>query len=167
MNDYKTLYKITLKEYQKFSKCARLQVAAMLVENGRILCCGYNGTPTGQCNCNELFKCDEKNNIRKFLLRNHPTNKWKNVDENEWRTKHHEFSLENELHAEMNLITAAYKNNVPIEKCSLVVSTMPCENCAKLIFASGIKHVMFVDDYDRGSKAIEFLTKNSVHIEKI
>ena len=52
---YKELYKHVLKEYQQFSKCARLHVAALLVNDGRILCCGYNGTPAGQVHCNELF----------------------------------------------------------------------------------------------------------------
>ena len=55
---YKHLYKTVLKEYQNLSKCARLKVAALLVEEGRIISCGYNGTPSGQTNCNELFKVE-------------------------------------------------------------------------------------------------------------
>lgn len=167
MNDYKTLYKKVLKEYQAFSKCARLHVAALLVENGRILCCGYNGTPTGQCNCNELF-CDNINNgYQQYMLRNDKTKPWKTVTEQIWREKHHEYSLENELHAEMNCIASACKSHIPVQNCSMVISLAPCENCAKLIFASGIKHVMYVDEYDRGSKGINFLRKNNVVVEKI
>lgn len=167
MNDYKTLYKRILTEYQDFSKCARLHVAALLVENGRILCCGYNGTPAGQCNCNKLFHTMEVNGIRKFYLRKIETENWEDVSEHDWYDKHHEYSLENELHAEMNCIASACKNNIPVQNCSLVISLAPCENCAKLIYASGIKHVMYVDEYDRGSKGIDFLRRNNIIVEKI
>ncbi len=168
MNDYKTLYKKILSEYQSFSKCARLHVAALLVENGRILCCGYNGTPAGQCNCNELFKSSlAHTGIRSYWLRNSNKDKWIATNESDWRTKHHEYSLENELHAEMNCIASACKNNIPVQNCSLVISLAPCENCAKLIYASGIKHVMYVDEYDRGSKGIDFLRRNNIIVEKI
>lgn len=169
MNDYKTLYKKVLKEYQAFSKCARLHVAALLVENGRILCCGYNGTPAGQCNCNELFDTNISpyNGIRTYMLRLSKSEPWHEVEEETWKTYHHEYSLENELHAEMNCIASACKSHIPVQNCSMVISLAPCENCAKLIFASGIKHVMYVDEYDRGSKGIDFLRKNNVVVEKI
>lgn len=163
MNDYISLYKRILEEYQKFSKCSRLQVAALLVKNGRILCCGYNGTPTGQCNCNELFT----NAYRTFKLRKSPLNSWKTVSEEEWRTKHHEFSVENEIHAEQNLFAEIIKNKTDITDATIIISHEPCESCARLIFAAGIKYVMYVNEYDRGSKGIEFLRRNGVSVTKI
>jgi len=49
----------------------------------------------------------------------------------------------------------------------MVVSHEPCESCARLIVASGIKNIMFVNKYDRGSRGIEFLKKCGVEVEKI
>lgn len=160
---YKHLYKTVLSEYQNLSKCARLKVAALLVEKGRIISCGYNGTPPGHTNCNELFKTE----AGKFYYRENTEDVWIETDEESWKTKHHEFANENELHAEMNCIALAVKNNIPIYNYTMVVSHQPCENCAKLIYSVGIKKVMFVEPYDRGSKSIEFLEKNGVEIEQI
>lgn len=138
-------------------------MAALLVKNGRILCCGYNGTPTGQCNCNELFTT----NYRTFKLRKSPHNNWKTVSEEEWRAKHHEFSVENEIHAEQNLFAEIIKNKTDITDATIIISHEPCESCARLIFATGIKYVMYVNEYDRGSKGIEFLKRNGVSVKKI
>ena len=55
MNDYKHLYKVALVEYAKFSTCDRLKVAALLVHDGRILSCGYNGVPSGDQHCCDKF----------------------------------------------------------------------------------------------------------------
>lgn len=160
---YKQLYKSVLKEYQQFSKCARLKVAALLVNDGRILCCGYNGTPTGQTNCNELFKSEDG----KFYLRESTNDDWREVSETDWKEFHHEFAEKNEIHAEMNCIAQGFRHGINVENTNLIVSLQPCDNCAKLIVASGIKHVWFVDEYDRTSNSIKYLTNNGVKIEKL
>lgn len=160
---YKQLYKSVLKEYQQFSKCARLKVAALLVNDGRILCCGYNGTPTGQTNCNELFKSEDS----KFYLRESTNDDWREVSEADWKAIHHEFAEKNEIHAEMNCIAQGFRNGINVENTNLIISLQPCDNCAKLIVASGIKHVWFVDEYDRKSNSINYLTNNGVKIEKL
>ena len=168
MNDYKTLYKKILSEYQSFSKCARLHVAALLVENGRILCCGYNGTPAGKCNCNELFKSSlAHTGIRSYWLRNSNKDKWIETYESDWRTTHHEFSLVEEIHAEQNLLGQIIQKRIDITNAAIVISHEPCEACSRLIFAAGIKHVMYVNKYDRGSKGTEFLERNGVKVEQI
>jgi dCMP deaminase len=160
---YKHLYKTVLKEYQNLSKCARLKVAALLVEEGRIISCGYNGTPSGQINCNELFKVEAD----KYYYRTTKEEPWLEIEESEWRIKHHEFSERNEIHAEMSAIGYALKNKIDISGASMVLSHEPCENCSKLIYSAGIKHIMYVNKYDRGSKGLEFLNNNGVEIEQI
>lgn len=159
---YKQLYKSVLKEYQQFSKCARLKVAALLVNDGRILCCGYNGTPTGQTNCNELFKSEDG----KFYFRESTNDDWREVSEADWKTIHHEFAEKNEIHAEMNCIAQGFRQGINVENTDLIISLQPCDNCAKLIFAAGIKHVLYVDKYDRGTKGIDFLEANGVKVEQ-
>lgn len=164
---YKQLYKSVLKEYQQFSKCARLHVAALLVNDGRILCCGYNGTPTGQTNCNELFKGEVIDGVSHYYLRDNPNNAWRETDEQTWRAAHHEFAEKYEIHAEMNCIAQGFRHGINVENTDLVISLQPCDNCAKLIVASGIKNVYFVDKYDRNTDSINYLISNGVSIEQI
>lgn len=159
---YKKLYKNVLKEYQQFSKCARLKVAALLVNDGRILCCGYNGTPAGQTNCNELFTIIDG----KFYIRDSITEPWSEVSESKWKELHHEFANKNELHAEQNMLGMCLQKNIDVSDCSIVISHEPCESCARLIYAAGIKHVLYVENYDRGSRGVEFLTANGVKVEQ-
>lgn len=164
---YKELYKHVLKEYQQFSKCARLHVAALLVNDGRILCCGYNGTPAGQVNCNELFNGKVIDGVSHYYVRDNPHEAWRETNERDWRAAHHEFSEKNEIHAEMNCIAQGFRHGVDVENASLIISLQPCDNCAKLIVASGIKDVYFVDDYDRNTSSVKYLMDNGINIEKI
>ena len=92
MNDYKHLYKVALVEYAKFSTCDRLKVAALLVHDGRILSCGYNGVPSGDQHCCDKFSHDNHGN---FYIDGEP------VSEEVYRFKHHEFSEVDEVHAEV------------------------------------------------------------------
>lgn len=160
---YKELYKNILKEYQQLSKCARLHVAAILVDDGRVVCCGYNGTPAGQVNCNELFKIEGG----RFYFRSGRDETWQETTETDWKERHHVFSEKNEIHAEMNCIAQGFRHGMDVENTSLIVSLQPCDNCAKLIVASGIKEVYFVDEYDRHSESVKYLTENGINVEKI
>ena len=160
---YKHLYKTVLKEYQKLSKCARLKVAALLVEKGRIISCGYNGTPSGQVNCNDLFKSE----AGRYFYRLNKNDEWIETNEDDWKERHHIFANEQEIHAEQNCLGYCLKWKMDISGASMVLSHEPCEACARLIYASNIKHVMYVDKYDRGSKGLDFLVRNGIEVEKI
>lgn len=154
---YKSLYKNVLKEYQKFSTCARVKVAALLVEKGRIISVGYNGVPSGQRHCNEKFSI--KSGM--YFIDGNP------VSEETWLEEHHKFANEQEIHAEQNCLGYAAKWAMNISGASMVLSHEPCEACARLIFCCGIKYVYYVSKYDRGSKGIEFLENNGVTVEQI
>lgn len=51
------------------------------------------------------------------------------------------------LHAEANAITKVAKSNNSSENATLYVTTSPCMECAKLIIQSGIRRVVFDNDY--------------------
>lgn len=160
---YKHLYKTVLKEYQNLSKCARIKVAALLVKDGRILSCGYNGTPANQVNCNELFKTE----AGKFYARQTTDDAWIEYDEAEWKELHHVFAKTNEIHAEQNLIGTVLREKIDISGASILLTHEPCEACARLIYTCGIKNLMYIDKYDRGSKGLDFLERNGVEIEQL
>ena len=61
------------------------------------------------------------------------------------------------LHAEANAITKVAKSNNSSAGATLYITTSPCMECAKLIIQSGIKRVVFCDNYhsDDGIKLLK------------
>lgn len=165
---HRQIYAEALKLYENLSSCARLHVAAILVKDGRILSVGYNGTAPGDRHCNEIFVKDEHD--RYYIDPDGPADECQltQVSEQEWKERHHAFSEVHEIHAEMNCIAYATKNHTDVTDCDLVVSISPCIHCAKLILSVGIKHVYYVEEYDRNATAgIDFLTAHDVTCEKL
>lgn len=160
---YINIYKNILKEYETLSTCARLQVAALLVKDGRILSVGYNGTSSGKCHCTQIFKFENGT----FMIQDTQATGWHEVSEAEWRKRHHEFSETSEVHAEMNCLAFALRNNISIKDCSIIVSIAPCSKCAKFIGATGIKHVYYVNKYDAGDEGILYLQSLGVDVRQI
>lgn len=155
---YSNLYEHILSEYEKLSTCARLHVAALLVKDGRILSLGYNGVVSHDSHCKDLFKEEDG----KFYFKKSIVADWNEVLEKNWRQMHHEFSDTNEIHAEMNCLMFALRNNIDISNCELIVSVSPCIMCAKLIVTSGIKKVYFKQVYDTSSEGLNFLKEHGV-----
>ena len=67
------------------------------------------------------------------------------------------------LHAEANAITKVAKSNNSSEGATLYITTSPCMECAKLIIQSGIKRVVFCDNY-RTEEGIELLKRAKIEI---
>ncbi len=70
------------------------------------------------------------------------------------------------LHAEANAITKVAKSNNSSEGSTLYITDSPCMDCAKLIIQSGIKRVVYEDEY-RITDGIELLEKAGIEIVKI
>lgn len=51
------------------------------------------------------------------------------------------------LHAEANAITKVAKSNNSSEGATLYVTASPCIECAKLIIQSGVKRVVYAEEY--------------------
>lgn len=109
----------------KRSKDPSTQVGACVVnEDKRIIGIGYNGFPTG-CSDDEF--------------------PWGKTDENRLNTKYPYV-----VHAEPNAIlncTSSMKN------ATLYVTLFPCNECAKLIIQSGIKHIVYMSDKYRSTES--------------
>lgn len=123
------------------STCVSKQVGCILIKNNRIVAIGYNGVPSGETHCNNIFN--------------------KNFD----RDEHSSWSKLHEYHAEENLLLFCLRNGISTEGCILFVTLSPCINCAKLISNSGIKKVYYIEEYDRDIKGLEFL-KQHIDVEK-
>ncbi len=126
------------------SHCVKMKVGAVLTKDTRIVSLGYNGPPAGTHNCDIEW----------------PENGCP-------RDSKGGCSLA--LHAEQNAIIYASKNNVPLENCSIYVTLAPCLSCARIIFASGIKKVIYLNSYAEYKgigveEGVEFLTKFGIEV---
>ena len=70
------------------------------------------------------------------------------------------------LHAETNAIAKLAKSTESGDGATMFITHAPCLDCAKLIYQSGIGHVLYRDAY-RDSSGITFLEKSGVVVEKI
>jgi dCMP deaminase len=70
------------------------------------------------------------------------------------------------LHAEANAITKVAKSNNSSDGATLYVTTSPCLECAKLIIQSGIKRVVYSDEY-HDNHGVELLRKAGINVHFI
>lgn len=128
------------------SHCVMIHVGAVLVKDTRIVSLGYNGPPAGTHNC-----------------------------DHEWpehgcaRDRKGGCSLA--IHAEENAILYAAKNNTDISGSILYVTLSPCLPCARVIYTSGIKKVIFLHSYAEYKgldmdEGVDFLRRFGVEVLK-
>ena len=70
------------------------------------------------------------------------------------------------LHAEANAISKIAKSGNSADGATLYVTASPCMECAKLIIQSGIRRVVYRDEY-RLTDGIDLLRRAGVEVEKI
>lgn len=126
----------------KRSHCVKAQVGAVLTKDTRIISIGYNGPPAGTHNCDEEFP--ETGCARDA-----------------------KGSCSLALHAEENAIIYASKNGADLQDSTLYVTLSPCLPCARLIFSSGIKKVIFLSSYAKykgleNDEGVDFLNRFGV-----
>ncbi len=68
------------------------------------------------------------------------------------------------LHAEANAITKVAKSHNSSEGATLYITTSPCMECAKLIIQSGIRRVVYCENY-HSNDGIEILERAGIEIE--
>ena len=125
----------------ELSHARRLQVGAVIVKDDSVISYGYNGMPAG----------------------------WDNDCENTIGYHHGEpvYKTKPEvLHAESNAIAKLAKSTNSGLGADLFVTHMPCLDCAKLIYQSGISCVYYSENY-RDDAGIKFLKQSGITVTKI
>ena len=126
----------------QLSHARRLQVGAVIVKDDSVISYGYNGMPAGwDNNCEDEIK-------------------WPNGDIKFLKTK------PEVLHAESNAIAKLAKSTNSGMGATMFVTHAPCLDCAKLIYQSGISHVLYRNAY-RDTSGVEFLTKSGIEVNKV
>ncbi len=70
------------------------------------------------------------------------------------------------LHAEANAILKISRSTQSCEGATLYLTLSPCKECSKLIFQSGIKRVVYIQDYS-DNEGLAFLKDAGVETLKI
>ena len=115
----------------QLSKAKRKKVGCLVVKDNRIISDGYNGTPHGFDN-----NC-------------------------EFETR---FGFETKpevLHAESNALTKLAKSTQSSEEATIYITLSPCFECSKLMIQSGIKRVVYLEQY-RDTSGIKLLEKAGI-----
>ena len=132
----------------QLSHAKRLQVGAVIVKDDSVISYGYNGMPAGWDN-----NCEDE--IVVAVVDGVPQREIK-----ELKTK------PEVLHAESNAIAKLAKSTNSGLGADLFVTHMPCLDCAKIIYQSGISRVWYGANY-RDDSGIKFLEKSGVEVKQI
>jgi len=123
------------------STCLRRQVGSVITKGNRVVATGYNGSPSGMEHCLVLGCLRDKMKIpsgtRAEICRG--------------------------LHAEQNALLFA--KGADLSGGTLYCTNQPCVVCAKLIIQSGIRTVIYSNDYP-DKLAMEFFRESGVETYK-
>jgi dCMP deaminase len=147
----------TAETFAELSHARRLHVGAIVVKDDRIISIGYNGMPAGWDN-----NCENVEST--FDERDANSSDW---TFNEDDKKYYRLKTKPEvLHAESNAIAKLAKSNESGMGATMFITHAPCLDCAKLIYQSGIGHVLYRDAY-RDTGGITFLEKSGITVEQL
>ena len=71
------------------------------------------------------------------------------------------------VHAEQNAICDCAKRGVSCQESIAYVTHYPCIICTRLLLASGIKEIKYIDDYKNDELVKHFCDQKNVTLEKI
>ena len=71
------------------------------------------------------------------------------------------------IHAEQNTITDCAKRGVSCKECDVYITHYPCINCMKLLCASGVNKIYYINDYKNDELVYKFAKDMNVGISKL
>ena len=134
-------YMDVAQRFSELSSAKRLQVGAIVVKDDRIISIGYNGMPSGW-----------DNNCEDYIQLSDDTITTKTKPE--------------VIHAEANAIAKLAKGNESGDGSTMFLTHAPCIDCAKQMYAMGVKTVYYRDFY-KSDEGLTFLEKCSIMVSKV
>jgi dCMP deaminase len=166
-NKFINLYMDWAKRCAELSHARRLHVGAVIVKDDTVISYGYNGMPAGWDNNCEDQVWDKGAGgwlDPEEIEAKYPYEGW---HEGAGRNVRYGLKTKPEvLHAESNAIAKLAKSNNSGLGADLFVTHMPCLDCAKIIYQSGISRVWYGENY-RDDSGVKFLEKSGVEVKQI
>lgn len=178
MSNQKSLdeaYMACARALASLSYARRKKVGAVLVDpvNKSIIAEGINGTITGtENNCEIEIKHDWIFfGTKEFGLEN--AQKCKNCTKVLYETNYEDINgicqlitKSEVIHAELNCILKIARSHNSSVGATMYITCSPCIDCSKLIIQSGIKRVVYDEEY-RNLDGLIFLKKNNIEVIKL
>ena len=166
---YINLYMDWADRTAQLSHARRLQVGAVIVKDDSVISYGYNGMPAGWDNdCENVEWCSAGG----WFDPDEIEERWPyegtylDADGNEMQGRYRLKTKPEVLHAESNAIAKLAKSTNSGLGATMFISHAPCMECAKLIYQSGIGHVLYRNSY-RDTSGITFLEKSGITVTKV
>ena len=166
-NKFINLYMDWAKRCAKLSHARRLHVGAVIVKDDTVISYGYNGMPAGWDN-----NCEDQvwdSGAGGWLDPEEIEAKYPYEGWHEGAGRNVRYGLKTKpevLHAESNAIAKLAKSSNSGLGADLFVTHMPCLDCAKIIYQSGISRVWYGENY-RDDSGVKFLEKSGVEVKQI
>ena len=109
------------------ANCTGQRVGSVIVQDGRIISTGYNGTPRDMTNC-EDGGCQRCSHRAEFVSGTG-------------------YDLCICVHAEQNALLAAARFGISVDGATFYTTTRPCFGCTKEMLQAGIARVYFIHDW--------------------
>lgn len=155
--EYSLYMDIALRAAQD-SHAVRKKVGSCILTKSRGLYVGYNGTLPGMSNT-----CEEK-------IYSEGAGAWLDVETfyetypYQDEVGHYKLkTLDGVVHSEINSLCKMLKEGVSAEGATIFVTLSPCATCSSIIASSGIKKVVYLEEY-RDTKGIEMLREFGVEV---
>ena len=71
------------------------------------------------------------------------------------------------LHAEQNALMDCAKRGVSCEGCTAYITHYPCIHCFKIMAASGVKEIKYINDYKNDELVCKLANEKNIEILKI
>ena len=71
------------------------------------------------------------------------------------------------VHAEQNALADCAKRGVSCLDSTAYITHYPCINCCRLLLASGINEIKYIDDYKNDELVENFCDQSNVNITKL
>jgi len=160
INKEYSLYMDIAKRAAQDSHAVRKKVGSCILTESGGLYLGRNGTLPGMDNT-----CEDR------IYANHS---WDYIGFDEFKERypyedddgHYKLKTrEGVIHSEINSLCKMLKEGVSAEGATIFVTLSPCATCSSIIASSGIKKVVYYEEY-RDTKGIEMLKEFGVQVEQ-
>ncbi len=116
--------------------CDRARVGVSLVHVDHIVAQGYNGAISGEAHCDDVGHDIQNNHCVRAA------------------------------HAEANAIAFAAKQGIQLLGCTAYITIYPCWTCTKLLFAAGIRRIVYGERYAVDERVEDLASRGRISIEK-
>ena len=123
----------------ELSHAKKRKVGCVIVKDNRICSIGFNGQPEGFPN--ECEYTDENGDLKTY---------------------------DTVIHAEANAIYWCAKTNIMTSDATAYVTLSPCKHCALALIQSGVRRVVYLEEYwNREKTGLDLLRDCGVKVEKL